>query len=375
MAVTVRPPRNTDPPEFGTRYWEPNDMADVVFPEPENRRSLVVDAAATQRLWDRVVEEVRWLHDIIEAQETRLAVFDAGEPGEVHRQAVEEGNRIVGQARLEAGRLMGQARQDAERLQADALDRIAAASNGRAPQLVELPPLDVNDLRGSMLRRLAHVQRLTAEVEGDAQAMLDIGAEVQQHLESGELVDPPEVETAPSSLGPAVEFETLVNESDREVTIRFRGAYRVVLPGDSITMDRSCITPSMRTQMSSPEKPRDWRAPGDDEPAVRILRDQPQFGLREGDIIAFGDLPPNVLFESITGQPLQVDGMVPDVLTTGELKAIDVDPDGPVPYDGSRLGFVDPSDDATLQDRLAEDQAIRDDHEGDALLDVDQAED
>lgn len=348
MAVTVRPARNVEPPDLGTAYWQPSDMADVVFPEPLNRRALAVDANVAYARWHRAIAEIEWLHEIIDKAETDKAVMSAGPAGEMHRSAEAMSRQVIAAARQEAGRIVIEAQARAQQLQADALERIAA-TNSTEPELARLPKLDVENLPGSLRRRAAYAQSIMAEVRADAQLMCEVGFEVVNALDSGTVIETPD-EPTPEPVSEMAPRVSMVNNSGEERTVRAGGSYVAVSPGDTLTIDADDVTDLLRRQFAEPayEPPRDWR-PTPDVRAGKILRhDHPEHGLREGDVVPLDVMPAGVLFETLP--PEEPTLPLTPALTTGELPVWTGD------------------DDATRRDQLGEDQAVHDDHAEDVEL-------
>jgi hypothetical protein len=262
MAVTVRPARNVEPPELGTAFWMPSDMADVVFPEPLNRRALAVDANVAYARWQRAVAEVEWLHEIIERTKTDSTINALSPANEVNAHV----DRMIVSARQEAQRIVVEAQARAQQLQADALERIAA-TNSTEPELARLPKLDATDLPGSLRKRAAYAQALMAEVRADAQLMCEVGFEVVNALDSGTTIQTPD-ETTPEPVSALAPRVSMMNNSGEERTVRVAGAYVAVPPGDTLTVDADDVTELMRRQFAEPsrDEPRDWR-PTPDVPA------------------------------------------------------------------------------------------------------------
>lgn len=240
-----------DPIDGDRRYWDPTSIHDTVFPEPA-RRELAVAESAVRQFQDRVVEEIRWLHEIINELETRITELETGGAVELKASAIAETTHIIRRARVNADRHMAEAHHKIERMQADALRRIAAAERAVTPDVepTALPPLDARDLAGSMRRRVDYVRKLNAEIRADARLMTEAAGLADDLDRPYEPEQTPEPEQAPEPT--ALTGKVLVNESGENQTIRTHRGLVTARPGDSVYFSPISLSDEDRVKLASP---------------------------------------------------------------------------------------------------------------------------
>lgn len=369
MAVITPPAVDTSAPELGTEYWDPAAIEGVVFTPPSRRGALAYDADLVDLNWERLAAEVRMLHDILQEKETAISELQTGVAGEIKSSAIAEAAVIKRGALHQAGVIVGEARMKAEQLEADALDRIGRADRAVTPepQLVHLPPLDLEDLRGSMKSRVEYVNDLRARVFADAHELLAVGAFGATALTEGTTSAAP-VEPEPVEVHEQHEpMTTLTNETDAPITAAGGDESFIVDPGESLTVPTSEVTDTIRGVF----KKHTWHRPGPDDTAVRVMKSYPLESLFEGQVIALDGMPPGVLFETI-GDRSPLPAWQPPELATGELPA--------VPYDAelerrAATAQDEYHGDAARSDMFAEVIAAHDEHDGDQDWDRRDAED
>lgn len=312
MAVTVRPQISTDPPpipENGGRRlaWHPDAIADVVFREPA-KRELAVAEVDVREFQERVVDELRWLHRVIENLNTELAIERSSE--RVERAQV-EADRITTAASAEAAQIVAAARRRAADM-VDAVNTVPVSGPG-------LPQLDVSDLAGSMQRRIEYVTDLFNQVRSDADVMTRVGDHAHVLLDA--INDPPvpatEPEPEPTDVidagrgdprylegDPLMEYHT--NESDDVVIVTW-GASSVPVPsGRTVRVRADQVSDDLRRQLAGEPAPQhpalsvQRRPIGPDDECGRCDRGSAEHGIVAGEVLRVDDIPIGVFFTTLT---------------------------------------------------------------------------
>lgn len=331
MTVAIPPrvdtgPPPTDPIDGRRRAWNPNAIAEHVFPEP-GRRELAVAAGPVEEFQDRIVNELRWLHGILENQRTRIVELETARSGAMATEAT----RMKGQARAEAAAIVANGHQKANQLMAEAMERIAAINAEQPDELTlvqALPPLDLDDVTGSMAARADYVTQLVRQVRADA-SMFD-RASVATHRALDAINDPPVAGPTPLPpvnagrgldryTDPKIPMEIVHNASNDVVNVSWGATSVPVRPGQSVTVRGDMITEDLRQRLAGThpdhgpiedeEETYAERAlymsgfdpeavMNPDEQLVRVLEEHPDKGIRKGAVLPLSFVPSGVLYEN-----------------------------------------------------------------------------